>query len=212
MKNMTMTALATVTLLGACGGSGSNPFEIPEYAGVRGDVTVNEDGSYTIVDGDTTVELAAASVSSNGAPYTTIGGTVRATSFGNDDVTLIAGISDGAAFSGIVGTAGAAPTGSATFQGSYTYMGAGNIDTGAAITLEYDFADNDLETIADPDTGLVSKLDVDGQVASDGTLYGTVEYDDNDVETGFTGGFYGDTVGGVFDSEEASGLFYGTKQ
>ncbi len=205
MKTMTLTALATVTLLGACGGSGSNPFHIPESAGDRGDVTVNDDGSYTLVDNGETIELDASMIANSGV--LTSGdeaANLSIISFANDDVTLISGFSEDAPFSSIIGTADDAPEGEATFSGSYIYSTTSGSNIGNVI-LEYDFVENDLET-ADG-----SEFEVDGEIAADGTIYGTVEY--NEVETGFTGGFYGDaTVGGVFDDGNASGMFYGTKQ
>ncbi|MBB5721746.1 hypothetical protein FHS72_001358 [Loktanella ponticola] len=205
MKTMTLTALATVTLLSACGGSGSNPFDdvSEDFTAERGDVTANADGSYTIVDGGETIELAAGSVASSGVK-TAVGGDLDITSFANDDVTLIGGYSGDLPFSGvIVGNAGNAPTGNATFTGGYTYITPDGTNTGDVI-LDFDLLDMDIESRDD------NIFEVDGEVAADGTISGTVEY--NDVETGFTGGFYGEnTVGGAFDSETASGVFYGTK-
>ncbi|MBB5721745.1 hypothetical protein FHS72_001357 [Loktanella ponticola] len=211
MKTMTMTALAAVTLLSACGGSSStttisssNPTILGNTVNTnnRGAITANADGSFRIVDDGNVIDLPASNVILN-QQVAWINGTDRANSFVNDDVTLLGGISDGVAFSGIDGTLSAAPTGNARFEGRYSYNSATTSVSGP-LTLVYDFADRDIET---PDG---SDFEVDGDVAADGSIIGEIEY--KNVETAFTGGFYGDgTVGGAFDSGGAAGIFYGTK-
>jgi len=211
MKTMTMTALAAVTLLSACGGSSSTTTIISSNPTIpgntvstnnRGAITANADGSFSIVDDGNTIELPAKGFSLHDQ-LAWADGTHRANSFVNDDVTLLGGFSNGVAFSGIDGTVSAAPTGNATFEGRYDY----NTETAsfsAPLTLVYDFADREIET---PDG---SAFEVDGDVAADGSITGEVEY--NNVETSFTGGFYGtDTVGGAFDSSTAAGIFHATK-
>jgi hypothetical protein len=69
--------------------------------------------------------------------------------------------------------------------------------------LTYVLSDNTLESAAD------STLVVDGDVASDGALTGTVSYGDETAD--FEGGFYGDdAVAGAFNSDTIGGVFYGT--
>jgi hypothetical protein len=204
MKFTTVTTLAAIAVLSACSGDGTNPFDIDDDTTV--DLTVegviaNEDGSYTVVDDGVAFELAASGVTVNGQAAW-INSSERASSFITDDVTAIGGFLDGAPFSGITGTLAATPTGDATYSGRYDYITA-ETSTNGALDLTFDL--DTLALTSEDDADFV----VDGTVGSDGSITGTIAVDD--VETDFTGGFYGtDSVAGAFDDDTAAGVFYGT--
>jgi hypothetical protein len=204
MMHKTVLTLTGIALLSACDGNGSNPFDTVDDPMVDltvDGVTSNADGSFTIVDDAVAFELSASSTTLNGQTAW-INGSERAASFIDDNVTAIGGFLDGEPFSGITGTLEAAPTGDATFSGRYDYI-TESASINGALDLTFDLDDNTL--LSDVDSDLV----VDGTVASDGSITGTVAFDN--VTTDFNGGFFGtNAVAGTFDDETAAGVFYGT--
>ena len=204
MKYTTLMTLASVAVLTACGGSGTNPFDTVDDPTVDltvDGVTANGDGSFTIVDSGVAFELSASSTTLNGQTAW-INSSERAASYIDGNVTAIGGFLDGETFSGITGTLGTVPTGDATYNGRYDYITAA-ASTNGALELTFSFDDNTLLT--DDDSDLV----VNGVVATDGTITGTVAVDD--VTTDFSGGFFGtNAVAGAFDDDTAAGVFYGT--
>ncbi|UWQ97722.1 hypothetical protein K3729_09485 [Rhodobacteraceae bacterium S2214] len=215
MKFTSLFAIAAASTLAACGGSGGGgavtpvPVPVPAVEFEAGVVTTNADGSFTIAQGGETINLPASRFTSNGQLAWQMGfngGVDNANSFITDDVTAIGGVSGGAggtAFSGITGTLGDAPAGDATFDGRFAVSETSGAGRSGPISLVFDLSGNTLESAAG------AALVVDGDVASNGQVTGSVTYGSETAE--FEGGFYGDdAVAGAFNNDAIGGVFYGT--
>lgn len=200
MKHLpVLISLASVTALTACGDG--TPFQNDDAVPV-GTVTA-VDGVFTITQGDVEVIL-----DDSDTPVTISGQTAwlgdqdRAQSFQSDNVIAVGGIAeDGTPFAALSGVVGAAPTGDATFSGSYSVLQGQDLRS-APLTLNYD-----LETGAITNDG--GDLTVDA-TATEVNITGTVAFED---QSGILeGNFFGeDEIAGAFTGDDIGGIIHGTQ-
>ena len=213
--SMKLTCIAALTLLGACGGgsgdsgaTGRGDMVVdPIVPFAAGAVTANANGSYTILQGDETIELPASNVFFNGQTAWQTGfngGVDDADSFISDDVIAIGGVTgDDTVFSGITGTLGDAPTGDATFDGRYAVNNVSGAGQTGALSLAFDLAASTLTSTSG------STFVVVGEVTSSGAISGTIAFGGETAD--FEGGFYGaNDVAGAFNNTTIGGVFFGT--
>lgn len=214
MKTTSLLAVSAIVALGACGGSTSTETIVDMTTQLgngavvtdTGSITAEPDGTFTITQGSREITLPASNVFINGQKAWQTGfngGRINANSFITDDVSAIGGVNgEGTAFSGITGDLAAAPTGDAAFAGRYAVNASGSSQSGV-LEMTYDMSANTL----DSDAG--STFVVDGDVASNGEVTGTISFGTDTAD--FEGGFYGDdAVAGAFNSATIGGVFYGT--
>lgn len=232
MKNIVyLTAILALTA--ACSGGGGT--ETQPQTQPDTDPTPIEPGAPIIPDGETDIRPVL-SVQTNGARYDLSeavagfiageqrysinvaaaprrGGFGDALVFTGTDVTIAAGTDTGTQpnFAAVSGSASAAPTGSAQFNGHYSVADSLEVLTDAqehgALTLNYSLAQNTVTG-----TSANSVFVVNGTADAAGEITGSVSVAGNTAD--LSGAFYGADaaeVAGGFANDDFGGYFYGVK-